>query len=71
MEKIIQVFAKDSRIEKVILYGSRAKGNYRPGSDIDLTVVGEGLGLRDINAMAIALDALHLPYEIDLSDYSR
>lgn len=31
---IQRVFAKHSRVERAVLYGSRAKGNYRPGSDI-------------------------------------
>jgi predicted nucleotidyltransferase len=33
-------------VEKAILYGSRAKGNYKNGSDIDLTLRGE-LAQRD------------------------
>jgi predicted nucleotidyltransferase len=36
-ESIIGIFAQYDQIETVILYGSRAKGNYKPGSDIDLT----------------------------------
>lgn len=35
--KIRNVFAKFAEVEKVIIYGSRAKGNYRYNSDIDLT----------------------------------
>ena len=33
--KISEVFASNERIKRVILYGSRAKGNYKPFSDID------------------------------------
>ena len=39
VEKINAVFKKYSIIEKVILYGSRAKGNFKPASDIDLTII--------------------------------
>ena len=39
--KINTVFVKYSEIEEVVLYGSRAKGNYREGSDIDLTLKGD------------------------------
>ncbi|WP_298438887.1 nucleotidyltransferase domain-containing protein [Geobacter sp.] len=41
--KITGVFAAVPEIEEVILYGSRAKGNYRKGSDIDLTIKGKGV----------------------------
>jgi len=40
IKKIHAVFSIYSNIEKVILYGSRAKGNYRIGSDIDLVLIG-------------------------------
>lgn len=36
IEAINKVFSKYSEIENAILYGSRAKGNYRNDSDIDL-----------------------------------
>ncbi|MBS0626813.1 MAG: nucleotidyltransferase domain-containing protein, partial [Verrucomicrobia bacterium] len=36
IQKITDVFTKFPSIEKVVLYGSRAKGNYKNGSDIDL-----------------------------------
>lgn len=43
-----QVFSKFPKVEQVILYGSRAKGNYRDGSDIDLTLKGNNLSLDDL-----------------------
>ena len=42
-------------------------GNYKSGSDIDLTLEGEALTLRQLNAIEIELDDLLLPYELDLS----
>lgn len=35
-------------VEKAILYGSRAKGNHRPGSDIDLTLTGDRLDMNNL-----------------------
>ncbi len=46
IKAINSVFSKYPQIEKTILYGSRAKGNYRNGSDIDLTLVGDDLDLK-------------------------
>lgn len=67
VEKICGVFARYPLVEKAILYGSRAKGNYKNGSDIDLTLHGEGLSFRDLLALMNELDDLLLPYTIDLS----
>lgn len=61
------VFAKYAPVEKAILYGSRAKGNYRNGSDIDLVLVGEKLDLSQMFKIELELDDLMLPYKIDLS----
>ncbi len=43
INKIHQVLAKHSQVKKVFIYGSRAKGNFQPGSDIDLALQGENL----------------------------
>ncbi len=61
------VFSRYPQIRAVVLYGSRAKGNFRPGGDIDLTLKGEHLNLRILNAVGNELDDLLLPYTFDLS----
>lgn len=56
------------QVEKAILYGSRAKGNYKPGSDIDLTLTGnEALTLDVLYRIIDDIDDLLLPYTFDLS----
>lgn len=67
IEKIRAVFAQYNEIKKVILYGSRAKGNYRLGSDIDLCIEGETLNLTQLLNIENQLDDLLLPWKIDLS----
>ena len=67
IDKIKGVFSRFGEVEEAILYGSRAKGNYKPGSDIDLTLQGKELELRTINKISILLDDLLLPYSIDIS----
>ncbi len=69
-KKIIQVFQKHKEINKVIVYGSRAKGNYKPGSDIDLTISAPQLSLSKLFQIENEIDDLLLPYKIDLSLYS-
>lgn len=71
IQKIQQVFASFPQIEEVILYGSRAKGNYKPGSDIDLTLKGHNLNLSIMSKISIQLDDLLLPFTFDLSVFNH
>ena len=70
IEKIGQVLARYPQVEQAVLYGSRAKGNFRLGSDIDLTLTGTALTQRLLDNIAQALDDLLLPYSIDLSIFA-
>lgn len=54
-------------LERAVIYGSRAKGNYRPGSDIDLVLEGDTLNLTTLQKIESKLDELLLPYKFDLS----
>ena len=65
------VFTRYPEISKVILYGSRAKGNYKEGSDIDLSLIGEGINLPLLHRIETELDDLLLPYKIDLNIYEK
>lgn len=66
IDKIGSVFEQYESVKKVIVYGSRAMGNYRNGSDIDLTIKGD-LTRRNFYDILHGLDDLNLPYMIDLS----
>ena len=70
LEKINNVFQHYEQVEEVILYGSRAKGNYKEGSDIDLTIKGKDLNIFLLNKISDDLDNLMLPYKFDLSIYN-
>ena len=67
VEEIHWVLSRHPEVERTILYGSRAKGNFKPGSDIDLTLVGNGLDERIRGRIDEDLDDLLLPYKFDLS----
>lgn len=66
IEKINGVFKRYPEIETAIIYGSRAIGTHRNGSDIDLTLKGD-ISTQLLFAIENALDNLMLPYKIDLS----
>ena len=69
--KICAVFARHAEIEKVLLYGSRVKGGQHPGSDIDLTLMGNNLENPLLGRIDDELDDLLLPYQFDLSIFSK
>ncbi|MCF6159411.1 MAG: nucleotidyltransferase domain-containing protein [wastewater metagenome] len=72
IQKICAVLAKYPQVERAILYGSRAKGNYKTGSDIDLTLLGgTDLTLNVVHKILNNLDELLLPYTIDLSIFNN
>ena len=71
VEKILRLFSHYDEIDEAILYGSRAKGNYKPGSDIDLSLKGANLNLHIVNKISLDIDDLLLPYTFDLSLYSH
>ena len=56
-------------VENVLIFGSRAKGNFKEGSDIDLAVKGVRLLFTDILELKVRMDDLNLPYKIDLLHY--
>lgn len=61
------LFATQPEIHRVIVYGSRAKGNFRPGSDIDITLDAPDLSFHAYQRLCTAVDDLNLPWDIDLS----
>lgn len=70
MAQIHRVFSRFPAVEKVFLYGSRAKGNYKRGSDIDLALFGHELD-HLVGRIDDELDDLLLPYQFDLSVFAE
>jgi predicted nucleotidyltransferase len=71
IEKICGVLAHYPQVEQAVIYGSRAKGNYKNGSDIDLTLHGPALTLHTLYKIDSELDDLPLPYTFDLSIFEQ
>lgn len=67
VERIVAVLRRYPPVERAVLFGSRAQGNFRPGSDIDLTLVGAGLTHRTLLHILDELDDAPIPYRVDLS----
>jgi uncharacterized protein len=67
---IISAFSQFEEIESVLLFGSRAKGNYQPGSDLDLALKGERITHTTVNRLSDCLnEEKPLPYFFDIVHY--
>jgi predicted nucleotidyltransferase len=64
--RIQLVLSRHAEVERAVLFGSRAKGTYKPGSDIDLALLGESLTPKTLNRLYEELDDLPIPYEFSL-----
>ncbi|HVZ95424.1 MAG TPA: nucleotidyltransferase domain-containing protein [Chitinophagaceae bacterium] len=56
-------------IEKAIIFGSRAQGNFKASSDIDLAIIGKDVTSNIITKLSVALDELPVPFMFDILDY--
>jgi len=66
-ERLLAVLAAEPAVRGVWLYGSRAMGRQRNGSDIDLTLIGATLEHQHLLQLLSAIDDLLLPWSVDLS----
>ena len=74
IEALRSVFSQFPEVDSVWVYGSRARGTHRPGSDIDLTiklVPGVDASSSLLSAIREKLEDLNLIYMIDLSFFSE
>ena len=68
-ELIKNYLSNIKEIENVKIFGSRAKGNYKPYSDIDLVLYGTNLTEQLVLHIKSELEELPTPYKFDLVDY--
>ncbi len=71
INKLNSVFTNYPELEEVVIYGSRAKGNYREGSDIDITLKGSRLTDEIRSKISWDIDDLNTPYLLDISIFDK
>ncbi|MDB5007881.1 MAG: polymerase beta domain protein region [Mucilaginibacter sp.] len=70
LETIVEVLSMFPEIKKAVIFGSRAKGNYKQGSDVDIAIWTEN----NIDAWqlpGILNEETLLPYKFDVLDYDK
>ena len=68
---ICSVFQRFPDIEEVLIFGSRAKGSYSEGSDIELAAIGKNLTFNQLMDINIQIEDLGLLYKVDVVDYNK
>jgi predicted nucleotidyltransferase len=71
LNDVIFILKENEKIRKAILFGSRAKGNFTSGSDVDIALVGNKLKLADVLEISVKIDELYLPWKFDIIIYDR
>lgn len=69
MKTITSILSNYSEVQKVDLFGSRAKGNYKLGSDIDLVVMNKGLSSKTLLNISRDFEESLLPYFVDIVSF--
>ncbi len=66
LSAIRDIIGADPRVKQIVLFGSRAEGAWREGSDIDSAVLGEGIGPGDASRWADSLEEALFPWSVDV-----
>lgn len=70
IKSIISILQQQPEVEEALIFGSRAKGNYRTGSDVDMAVKGDGINLKLITHISYLLnEETAMPYQFDVLNY--
>lgn len=71
IQELRQAFSLHPNIEKVLIFGSRAKGNYHEGSDIDLAIIGNSITADQLDDIRLQIEDLGLLYSVDILSYQE
>ncbi|NDV28513.1 nucleotidyltransferase domain-containing protein [Desulfovibrio sp. JC010] len=68
-QKLLEILSAYERVERVILFGSRAMGSYTTESDIDLVLIGDKISMTDQAAIIDAIEQTSIPQRVDIVLY--
>jgi predicted nucleotidyltransferase len=60
------LFENQPKVKQAVLYGSRAKGTYKPYSDVDIALIGGELLQKDVKELLSIINDTNFPYQVDL-----
>ena len=70
LDIVLSILDEFPNVKEAIIFGSRAKGNFRNGSDVDIALKGENINLEIVSTISYKLnEETILPYKFDVLDY--
>ncbi|KAB3529686.1 nucleotidyltransferase domain-containing protein [Alkaliphilus serpentinus] len=70
LNRIVSAISTFQEIKKAAIFGSRAMGNYKNGSDVDIVIYGEKISNEIVNSLSVTLnEVMPLPYYFDIVHY--
>ena len=71
IETIVRTLSKFTKVEQAYIFGSRAKGNFKSGSDVDIALKGSELDFDTLSQISYLLnEETPLPYKFDIFNYN-
>lgn len=72
LEKICSIISTEQNVEDAFIFGTRAKGNYKAGSDVDIALKGKGITYEMLTNLSYLLnEETAMPYKFDLLNYEN
>jgi uncharacterized protein len=72
IDEILHALGRFPQIDEAIVFGSRAKGNYKPGSDVDIAIKGKAIDHSCVGGLSFYLnEETSLPYYFDIVHYEE
>ena len=68
---IVDLLRANQRVERAVLFGSRAMQTFTDGSDVDIALFGKSLTTSDLARLAAAMEQLTIPQRVDLLLHDR
>lgn len=70
-EEIVKRLSANPKVQKIVLFGSRANGKFKNTSDIDLALMGPELNLDHQAELVLSMEDTTIPQQVDIVIYHR
>jgi predicted nucleotidyltransferase len=70
IEDIVNIIRKYKEVTRAVIFGSRARGDYKKASDIDIALFGDNLTNTINTKIFFEIDELYMPYKVDLINFN-
>jgi len=70
VEEIVSIVKKYEEVTRVVIFGSRARGDYKKASDIDIALFGDELTHSINTKIFYEIEDLYMPYKVDLINFN-